>query len=222
LPAERHYVGLTPVINPAYLHSTESGLKAARADLFKKGLIAIVAPPGTNSEAIKLAADLAQLLGATPLFTDQAEIEGLMASTHLLPQLLAAALLNITVDQPGWLEGRKVAGRAYAEVTSPAGQLDDAKSLQAAAFLTQANVLRLLDNMIASLHAMRNDIASHDDKSLEERLRHAQLGRETWWGQRQAGAWDIDLTAMDQMPKRGDFIGNLFGIRRKPKPIPKK
>ena len=36
LPEGRFYIGLTPAINPEYLHGTEFGLKAARADLFEQ------------------------------------------------------------------------------------------------------------------------------------------------------------------------------------------
>ena len=46
------------------------------------------------------------------------EIDSLMASLHLLPQVVSAALLGMTVDQPGWLEARKLAGKAYAAATS--------------------------------------------------------------------------------------------------------
>ena len=55
LPAGRFYIGLTPVINPAYLLETETGVEAAHADLFKDGVIGITAPATTDSGAIKLA-----------------------------------------------------------------------------------------------------------------------------------------------------------------------
>ena len=118
IPAGRFYVGLVPVINPKYLLETTAGLDAAHADLFQGGLMAIITPRGATSEAVKLATDLAKLVGATPLFFDMVELDSLMAATHLLPLLLSAAMLNSTVDQPGWIEARKVAGRAFAEVTS--------------------------------------------------------------------------------------------------------
>ncbi len=43
-PAGRYYIGLTPVLNPRYLHATESGIEAAHPDLFQGGLMAIVTP----------------------------------------------------------------------------------------------------------------------------------------------------------------------------------
>ena len=46
LPPKRYYIGLTPVLNPAYLDTPGSGVEAAHADLFKNGLMAIVSPSG--------------------------------------------------------------------------------------------------------------------------------------------------------------------------------
>ena len=218
LPGGRYYVGLTPVINPAYLHGSDSGLEAARADLFRSGLMGIVAPPRTSSEAIKLAADLTRLLGATPLFTDPIEIDSLMAATHLLPQLMAAALLNVTVDQPGWHEARKVAGRAYAEVTAPVIHFSEPQTLRASVLLNRENVLRVLDSTIAALQAIRNDIETQDQEALEERLGRARRGWEKWWKQRQASDWinSEAVPSLEDTSSTGVF-GRLLGIGRKPK-----
>lgn len=218
LPPDRHYVGLTPVINPAYLHELDSGIDKAHTDLFQHGIIAIASPPSTNSGAIKLAADLARLVGATPLFADTAELDGLMASTHILPLLVSAALLNTTVDQPGWKEARKLAGRAYAEATSPMTLISQSDSLAEAAILNQENVLRVIDSMIASLQAMRRDIENNTLEALRERLNRARNGRINWWNQRQASDWISEETgAIDDLPKSSDIFGNLLGIRRKKK-----
>ena len=218
LPADRHYVGLTPVINPLYLEEPASGLEAAHADLFHGGLIAIVAPPRTNSEAIKLAADLARLVGASPFFVDPLEIDGLMAATHLLPQLLAAGLINSTADQPGWREGRKVAGRAYAEATGPIIHLGDSKALKASVLLNRENTLRVIDSAIAALQIIRTDIDAQDGEALLKRLERARTSREKWWKERQVGDWvESDGGPAPEIP---DVFGRLFGVRRKPKNKP--
>ena len=192
LPEGRHYVGLTPVLNPAYLHEVDLGINAARPDLFQGGLMAIVAPAQADSAAIKMAADLTRLLGAVPLFADPLEVDGVMAATHLLPQLMAAALLNATVDQPGWREGRKFAGRAYAESTAPAVLPGDAYSLAATALLNRDNTLRVLDSAIAALSAIRSDIDQQDEAALDERLSRARKGRDTWWKGRRSLEWVND------------------------------
>ncbi len=221
LPEGRFYVGLTPVINPAYLHGADSGLEAAHADLFKKGLIAIVAPPRAPSEAIKLAADMARLLGADPLFFDPVELDSLMGSTHILPQLMAAALVNATVDQPGWREARKIAGRAYAEVTGPIVQFSEPSSLVSAAIMNRENILRAMDSLIAVMETLRNDISQADNAALQSRLERAQRGRERWWHERTDANWIAEevsgTTSADAAPS-GEVLRRLMGLGKWPKP----
>jgi prephenate dehydrogenase len=217
LPPKCHYVGLTPVLNPNYLLEAESGLESAHPDLFRGSLVGIVSLPRTPSDAIKLAADLTRLLGASPLFVDPMEIDSLMAATHILPQLMSASLLNATVDQPGWREARKVAGRAYAEVTSPTVQLSEPQALQTSVMLNRENVLRVMDSLAASLQAIRNDIVNEDSEALEARLDRARIGRELWWHQRQNPDWDESAAASAEIPTGPDLFGRLFGSRGKTK-----
>jgi prephenate dehydrogenase len=218
LPKERYYIGLTPVINPTYLHTAESGLEAARADLFQGGMMAIVTPSNASPEAVKLAADLTRILGATALFIDPLEIDSLMAATHLLPQIIAAALTNATADQPGWREGRKVAGRAYAEATGPIAHLSEPNSLRTAVLLNRENVLRQLDSVIAALQTLRADIDSEEVEALETRLTRARQSRERWIIERQTAEWGSpDKTVVTEIPRSKDIFSRLIGIRRKEK-----
>ena len=60
--------------------------------------MAVVTSHTANDKAIKLAANFVQLLGATPYFVDALEIDGIMSMTDLMPQLLAAAMLDISQD----------------------------------------------------------------------------------------------------------------------------
>jgi prephenate dehydrogenase len=217
LPENRHYVGLTPAINPAYLHETGSGIELARADLFQKGLMVIVASSRANSDAVKLATDLTGLLGAKPLFADPMEVDGLMTGAHLLPHLMAAALLNATVDEPGWREGRKLAGRAYAEVASALDLSDKRESLKASILLNKENVLRVLDNAITALSTLRMDVQNQEGESLDEWLKRAFESRERWWNERQEGNWIEDGTPTVDVPEMPGFFGRMLGIGRKPK-----
>jgi len=217
LPGGRRYIGLTPVINPAYLHEVDTGIEAARADLFKNGLIGIVTPPQADSGAIKLAADLTRLVGANPMFIDPVEVDGLMSATHILPQLIAAALLNATIDQPGWKEARKLAGRAYAESSEPIVQVSDVQALSHAAVLNRENVLRLVDSSVAALHALREDIEAGDEAALTERLERARQGRLRWWAERQMGDWSYEAMTRIDAPETPGMLGRLFGVGRKPK-----
>jgi len=211
LPEKRHYVGLTPVFNPLYLHEQAQGIEAARADLFQKGLIAIAAPPGTAGEAVKLAADLATLLRAQPFFVDPAEVDGMMASAHILPQLSAAALVNTVTGQPGWPDIRKVTGRPFASATDQAIFQDSAAALREAAQHNRENVVRLLDELIANLTALRTAIAQEDADDLKSHLETARERQLKWWRERSAGDWLSVERGRPEMPKIGDVWKQQIG-----------
>ena len=215
LPPGRFYVGLSPVLNPVYLHDIDFGTEAAHPDLFRDGLMGIVSPPGVASEAIKLAADLARLLGATPLFADPLEMDGLVAATHILPQLMAAGLLNATIGQPGWQEGRKVAGRSYAEVSAPVMYPTEPKTLTTAAMLNRENVMRVLDGLVASMNAIRNDLSTEDNESLEERLNRAREGRKFWLQGRMSADWAAEEITTVEAPTASELFGRFIGRGRK-------
>jgi len=218
LPAGRFYVGLIPVINPAYLDEGTNGQEAAHEDLFQNGLMAVAAPSSTHPDALQLASDLTHLIGANPLFFDPAEIDGLMASTHNLPQLLAAALVNSTVDNPGWRDGRKIAGSAFAQSTKLTAYLDNAGSLSEAAVSNPENTIRVLEGAIASIRAYITDIENGDRASLEARLDAAQQGRQQWWGERQSSDWlSLDGIPKVEYPTPKSIFGRLLGMGQKSK-----
>jgi prephenate dehydrogenase len=216
LPAKRYYVGITPVINPKYLQTHDSGPQAAHADLFHNGLLAIISPRGTPSEAIKLAADLSGLLGAEHMFIDPVELDSLMAATHILPELMAAALLNTTVDQPGWREARMLTGRPFAEAAGPAVLYDQSGALIQAALSAREHVVRNLDHLIDHLNHLRQDIYSQDTTSLTLYLENARKGYERWWSERNTANWGaIEIAPKVEIPTVKDIFGRMVGMRRK-------
>jgi len=215
LPTDRHYVSLMPALNPAYLNDTAEGQESARGDLFHNSLILITQPSGTNAEAIKLASDLTSLLGATPLFADAAEVDGLVAAGIFLPQLAAAALLNATTDQPGWREGRKIAGPDFTKATAPILNLTETKDLGQAILFNRENTLRMIDTLIDSLGDLRQAIAQQDQPAIQELLENALKGRELWWKQRLAANWAALENPQPRTPGAGEMIGRLIGIRQK-------
>lgn len=212
LPEGRFYVGLSPAINPEYLHGTEFGVRAARADLFEKALIAINAPAGTPAPVFDLATEFVGLLGSLPLFMDSAEADGIFAALHTLPQLAAAALLDITVDKPGWQDARKLAGRPFASVTSGVAYHDDVVSLRELAVENRENMVRLLNAYISSLVKLRDEIDSNDRSALSRRLETSAQGRIRWLDERSLADWlNQDAQRIDA-PSFGDRVNQmLFG-----------
>jgi prephenate dehydrogenase len=220
IPAGRHYVGLNPSLNPGRLLEIETGTEAARADLFERGLMGIVAPPGTASEAVKLAADLSTLLGAAPFFLDAAENDSLTAAVHTLPQLMAASLLGATAGKPGWPEARKLTGRAYAGVTGALMSGGQIANLNDAALANRTNTVRLLEAAIQSLQELR-DVLEMDEGAqftgLLDRLVDARLA---WWSEREKASWAEEQPAPQQdgnsiSERLGQMLMGGFAKKRK-------
>jgi prephenate dehydrogenase len=188
LPASAHYVGVMPAIGPVHLNLTETGLDSAQADLFKKGIFLVSAPAGTPGEAVKLVSDLVELIGSTAVLTDVVESDGLAASTHLLPRLVSAALLNATVGQPGWVEMRKTASRGYFAATSAFSD-STSQALADLAVQNRENTIRALNTLMNALLDLREDLQNRDDESLHKRLDSAHKSRQTWLEERGKADW---------------------------------
>ena len=213
LPAERHFVNMTPVINPIYLEEQLSGVDAAHADLFKNGLMIITHAADADADALKLAADLTSLLDSTPFFADPLEADGLLAASYLLPRLAAAALANAVIHQPGWGEGRKLAGKAFATATLPTEEMDEVKGFGLAALNNRDNVLRVLDDLAEELRLLREAIAAGDEKALSDRLKSAREDRKTWRAQRLSG--NFSDQPKNSLPTSGEIFGRIFLGKRK-------
>jgi prephenate dehydrogenase len=210
IPQGRYYVGFSPAAGAGYLHGIDLGVDSARADLFKDGLFLVNAPLGTPGEAVKLATDLVGLLGAQAMLSDEVEADGLLASTHILPQLIAAALLDSTVDQPGWLEARKVAGRPFATATAALTYQDEARSLGEAALGNRENVVRVLNTYVTSLLKLRDEIAAGNDKSIVEFLDDAVQARDRWFSERTRADWKNEVQGTADSMSLGERLGRMF------------
>ena len=214
VPQGRYFVGLVPAVTPDAIAGTDSGAHAARADLFRRTVMVVDAPRGTPPEVEQLATNLARLLGAKPMLADPLESDGLMTTAHILPQLTAAALLQASIDRPGWLEARKLAGRPFAAVTGGLAYYDDPASLRLAAMGNPAVVVHALDTMIAALKGMRDDIQNGDEDSLGDRLKDSFQARERWLDERGTADWLKEGGDAVELPELGEQVMQmLFGGR---------
>jgi prephenate dehydrogenase len=215
LPEGCHYVGLIPTIAAEYIQETGTGLDSAKANLFKDSIFFVNAPWGTSGEAVQSVTNLVTLMGANSILTDVVESDGLMASAHLLPQLVSVALLNATMKQPGWQEARKVAERAYHNATSIQ---DDPETLQMLSLHNRENVRRVLNTMISSLVELRDDIEDGNDKALKTHLQTARTGREEWLNDRFSGTWtDKKALPLEKVSLKERLFGSMLGKSLKDK-----
>jgi prephenate dehydrogenase len=212
LPEKRYFIGITPSINPDYLHTAKTGADSARADLFQNGTFLINSSQGTPEAATKLAVDLANLLGASSLFVEADEADSFTAMVHYLPQIVSASLLNLTVGQSGWVESRRVAGYPFAMAGLA---LTESEGIGPSLPLNKAHILRGLDTLIESLQATRAEIASEDQNALKQKFTQAEQARNLWLEERIRANWTRETKQPAETIKLGDvmqqlFVGGLF------------
>lgn len=210
LPADRHFLSMTPVINPAYLDVPRELATEPHSDLFSQGAMVITCAADTPSDALKLAADLAYLLDSHAYFSEPVEADSVDASVNLLPKLVAAALVNTTTSQPGWRDSERLAGMPYLKTTFAAELPDEEKELGKTAIINSEQVARLLNEMIANLQEISNVIEARDGEALHSLLEGAKLHREEWLAHRLKADWEAypqqsTLTAKQTIT--GLFIG---------------
>jgi prephenate dehydrogenase len=210
LPESCHYVGFTPVINAEYLKECGFGPEVAHEDLFRENLIAVVTSHTASNKAINMATNLAQLLGALPYFSDAGEMDGLMSMVHLMPQVLAAAMLKTSLDAPGWREARKVAGKPYYQLANPFGQDELPGALASSLVNNQENATRLINDLIRTLVEIRDLTDSASREELEETFTKLQHDRDLWLADREEGKW-IDKPKIET--RQGGILTQLLGFR---------
>jgi prephenate dehydrogenase len=209
-PEDRYYIGGAPILNPAFLHD---GGSEPRADLFERGLWALVPDADAPPEALKLISDVARLIGATPFFVGAAEFDSLIAATNTLPSLLAAALLHVVTASPDWADARKLADRNFATATAPVSQAGP-PALRAAALLNRASVLPLLDALAEQIGIMRKAIAEGNEAEIERLLTETIIAREAWLEKRLASNWEADEMPKREMPGPATMLRQMVGLGR--------
>jgi len=220
LPPGCHHVGLTLALNPVLLDEAAAGTESARADLFQNGLAAVTALHTTAGEAIKLAANFATLLGARPFFADLAEVDGIMSTVSTLPALAAAGLAETILEQPGWADIRKLAGHTFVSAMRPL-DAEDESTLSETTWHNRVNLVRLLDEYIARLKSLRDDIDGEKKKSFRGRLERVMKGRSQWRKARTDGDWQSIESLEQEIPTASSIwvqqlgLGKFFGGGRK-------
>jgi prephenate dehydrogenase len=215
LTQAQFFTGWTLALNPETLHDPGLGVDDARADLFENSMIGISDPPGTPEAVLTLSSDLVSLLGAKPFFLDAVEADGLIAMGHELPRVAALALLLATMDAPGWREGRKLAGPAYAKGTLPILSVSEREELGQSMILNQKNVVRLIDDLMQSLGEVRSTISEGDSEGLQKRIEAAINQRLLWLEQRRKMVWTGDGRFDSQKVDRPSLLGGWLGSKFK-------
>jgi prephenate dehydrogenase len=205
LPKAVYFVGGHPIL----LGEGDAG--SARADLFDKKLFCLTPGATTDASAVRLAADLAEALGAQPFFLDPAEHDGMMAAVEHLPQLLSGALADVVSRSSGWRDLRKVAGsQFYAGTWLTQGS---GGTVAATLASNREQVAHWLDALIARLNEWRDLLAEGNEGVIAQAVNDGMSERQRWIQASLSGNWDEDLTAVS-MPTAGGMWRDFFGFDR--------
>lgn len=207
---EAYAIGATPVINPAYLFDSSNEIERAAPDLFDAGHMLLMPPTTAPKEAVELAADFAEILGATPHFADAAEHDAWAAAVDGLPTALGVAAFHALRRRDVWNDARRAANPAFARLTQP---LNDAHpdDLRDALLNNRENLTRQIDATLEALHTLRDIIAQNDQAALEGLLIESAEAYQLWMIRRQKGEWD-DKNAMPKRESSAEiFMSGLFG-----------
>lgn len=200
-----HMVGMTPIVNPKYLHDGLEDTQHAAADLFDKGSMLLMPSPSCAREAVELSSDFASILGAVPHFYDPAEHDGIVALTEGIPALLGLASFYTATQTAGWVDSQRVTNPAFGRLTHHLYDThpDDMRDLL---LQNRESMVRQADDLISTLQGLRDIIQSNDQDALEAALSSAADAYNTWINRRANGKWD---DSADEVT-RSSFTGNIM------------
>ena len=213
VPAGAHFVVGHPVVAGVGVPPTP------RADRFEKCVFALAAGLKTEPSAVQLAADFVERVGATPLFVDAQEHDGIIAGVEQLPQVLALALMRAGAASGGWREARRLAGTSFAAATDVG---DNGPALVAALRANKQNVLlklRELRQELADWQALLEAEPLPDQPdALAQAVNATVEARLTWEGQTILKNWEEAPTTPSATAEgsgflRQMFLGNFMGKR---------
>lgn len=204
-----HRVGVNAIVNPKYLYEGVDHPKYASDDYFDNGVFYLMPSVKCIPEAINLGSDFGSLLGAKPQFIDAAEQDVLVTGTMLLPKLLGVAYAYSMMNNSGWTDFQRHTNSEFAGATSALFDThpDDLRDM----FLdNKADLLRMMDHVIASMSNLREVLADNDMSALEAVLAGTAEEYESWINRRNNNNWDDDR----KLPTNNagaQIMQNLFG-----------
>ena len=206
VPDNVHYVVGHPIL------SGVGSTLSARADLFDEVTFCLATSVDTNPDALQLASDFVERIGATAFFIDATEHDGIIAGVEQLPQLLAATLLDVSRLTPSWAEGKRLAGRRFAQSTELGAS---AQQLSAAWRSNRASLLQRIDQLRTELDTWRELVAAEPISDEEDALLAALTGvekaRNRWIAQADLKNWDEVAEPDDDESSPGMFRQLFFG-----------
>jgi prephenate dehydrogenase len=172
LPSSVSFVGGHPMAGKEV-----SGVDAADATLFQNRIYCLTPTAHTRPTAVNKVSILVELLGARVRFLEPAEHDGLVAGVSHLPFLASIALVNTVAARPTWSDASLLAANGFRDVSRLAA--GSSEMYRDICLTNSEAITRWLDEYIAELHSMREQITAHD-RSMSETFMKAHQARLQW------------------------------------------
>lgn len=209
LSADVHVVSAAPIVNPKYVFDGLNETEHATEDYFDKGMMMLMPSVKCVQEAVTLATDFSQLLGAVPQFFDTAEHDALIAATELLPSLLGVAYFYTMCHGDGWMDTQRLTNPTFGVLSRPLFDIhpDDLRAMWLGG---GSHLIRNINEMILTLTRFRDLIMEKNDDALAVALDNTSKEYQDWINRRHNNKWKNEKILADA-PTFSDSMTNLFG-----------
>lgn len=210
LSSDHHVVGMTPTFNVRYLYERVNTTEKAAEDLFDGGMMFISPAVSAASEAVDLALSFAGLLGARTHFVDPAEHDALIGAMETLPMLLGVASFYAMMTSRGWGDLQRYTNPPFGALTRDLHDLHP-DALRDILLNNSENLVRSLDELLATMHGLREMLHEQDRDGLEVLLQNAAREYEAWINRRIKGDWEGAAKKSEEITAGGMVMDSLFG-----------
>jgi len=214
LPEHAHFVAGHPVLTGV------GGSLTMRADLFEDVVFSLAGSVDTDTSALQLASDFIDRVGATPLYVDALEHDGIMAEVEQLPRIIAAAFMRLAGTSRGWREARRLAGRQFAQATDLGGSAEQlAGSVRVNKDMVLIRLHQMQEELGAWIALLEHEPAEGEEDVLLKTLEDIEFERNDWAVHAELKDWDESSPNVEKKTTgepglmRQMFLGNLFGRR---------
>lgn len=155
------------------------GIAAAEAKLFRGCIYCLTPAPNATKKAVKRIKELAESVGARPLFIDAEVHDALVAGVSHLPMVLSAAFVTATTRSKSWSRMSKLAAGGYRDFSRLASGSPEMN--RDICLTNREHIVDWIDRYIEVLKKYRNLLAEDEDgNKLHHLLTQAREAREKW------------------------------------------
>lgn len=156
--------------------SEQSGVSAARADLYVNHRVILTPTEQTSDQALSLIETMWLSVGAEVVMMPVAEHDTVLAATSHLPHLLAYALVDALAGQKDKRDIFRFAAGGFRDFTRIASS--DPTMWQEICLANRTSILAMLDLFTAQLAGLRSAVDQGDGESIMACFRRAKSARD--------------------------------------------